>query len=194
MITSNRGRIGAQIRISVRRREKYSEIVTSKYGVVSAGSSEVPMSNIRFASYRRELEKAFLNLLLKALDAPGKVSSLSTKPSTVSRGCRPSPSPTATSSSPSCLIPRPAAGRSPLFLTTTGSTGTSPTTAYSPIGGRSMGSSLHTADVQGQRYQGRSPGRQGRSRSIRQSRLIRSRSAMRTGKKRKCRRRCPTNG
>lgn len=57
--------------------KKYSEIVTSKYGAVSAGSSEVPMSNIRFASYRRELERALPNLLLKALDAPATVSSLS---------------------------------------------------------------------------------------------------------------------
>jgi glyoxylase-like metal-dependent hydrolase (beta-lactamase superfamily II) len=57
--------------------KKYSEIVTSKYGAASAGSSEVPMSNIRFASYRRELERALPNLLMKALDAPGKVSSLS---------------------------------------------------------------------------------------------------------------------
>lgn len=57
--------------------KKYSEIVTSKYGAVSAGSGEVPMSNIRFASYRRELERALPNLLLKVLDAPGKVSPLS---------------------------------------------------------------------------------------------------------------------
>ena len=57
--------------------KKYSEIVTSKYGAVSAGGSDVPMSNIRFASYRRELERALPNLLLKALDAPGKISSLS---------------------------------------------------------------------------------------------------------------------
>jgi len=58
----------------------YSEIVTSKYGAASAGSSEVPMSNVRFASYRRELERALPNLLLKVLDAPGKVSPLSVRP------------------------------------------------------------------------------------------------------------------
>jgi glyoxylase-like metal-dependent hydrolase (beta-lactamase superfamily II) len=57
--------------------KKYSEIVTSKYGAVSGGGSEAPMSNIRFASYRRELERALPNLLLKVLDAPGKVSPLS---------------------------------------------------------------------------------------------------------------------
>jgi glyoxylase-like metal-dependent hydrolase (beta-lactamase superfamily II) len=57
--------------------KKYSEIVTSKYGAVSAGGSEVPMSNIRFASYRRELERALPNLLLKALDEPRKLSSSS---------------------------------------------------------------------------------------------------------------------
>ena len=57
--------------------KKYSEIVTSKYGAVSAGGSEVPMSNIRFASYRRELERALPNLLLKVLDEQRKLSSSS---------------------------------------------------------------------------------------------------------------------
>ena len=104
--------------------KKYSEIVTSKYGAVSAGSSEVPMSNIRFASYRRELERALPNLLLKALDAPATFFlRCPTKPSTASR-CRPSPSPTATSSSPSCSIPRPSCRPQSALLTTTGSTGT----------------------------------------------------------------------
>jgi glyoxylase-like metal-dependent hydrolase (beta-lactamase superfamily II) len=56
--------------------KKYSEIVTSKYGAVSTEGSAIPMSNIRFASYRRELERTLPNLLLKALDEPQRLSSL----------------------------------------------------------------------------------------------------------------------
>lgn len=56
---------------------KYSEIVAANYGAVSSGSSELPMSNVRFASYRREAERALPNLLLKVLDAPGNASPLS---------------------------------------------------------------------------------------------------------------------
>jgi glyoxylase-like metal-dependent hydrolase (beta-lactamase superfamily II) len=55
---------------------KYSEIVKSGHGVVSTAKGEVPMSDIRVAAYRRELERALPILLLKALDAPQKLSSL----------------------------------------------------------------------------------------------------------------------
>jgi glyoxylase-like metal-dependent hydrolase (beta-lactamase superfamily II) len=55
---------------------KYSEIVTPMFGAVSTAKGDVPMSNIRFAAYMRELERASPTLLLKALDAPQKLSSL----------------------------------------------------------------------------------------------------------------------
>ncbi|MGA2998467.1 MBL fold metallo-hydrolase [Bradyrhizobium sp.] len=56
--------------------KKYSEIVSPRYGAVSTAKGEVPMSDIRVAAYRRELEGASPVLLLKALDAPQKLSSL----------------------------------------------------------------------------------------------------------------------
>ena len=55
---------------------KYSEIVTPTFGAVSTAKGDVPMSNIRFAAYMRELERASPTLLLKALDAPQKLSAL----------------------------------------------------------------------------------------------------------------------
>ena len=55
---------------------KYSEIATSMLGDVSTAKQDVPMSNIRFAAYVRELERASPVLLLKALDAPKKLSPL----------------------------------------------------------------------------------------------------------------------
>jgi hypothetical protein len=56
--------------------KKYSEIVTPIYGTVSTAKGDVPMSNIRRAAYLRELERVSSILLLKALDAPQKLSSL----------------------------------------------------------------------------------------------------------------------
>lgn len=56
--------------------KKYSEIVGPRYGAVSTAKGEVPMSDIRVAAYRREFERASPILLLKALDAPQKLSSL----------------------------------------------------------------------------------------------------------------------
>ncbi len=55
---------------------KYSEIVTPMFGAVSTAKGDVPMSNIQFATYRRELERASPVLLLEALDAPQKLSPL----------------------------------------------------------------------------------------------------------------------
>jgi glyoxylase-like metal-dependent hydrolase (beta-lactamase superfamily II) len=55
---------------------KYSEIVTPMFGAVSTANGDVPMSNIRFAAHLRELERASPALLLKALEAPQKLSSL----------------------------------------------------------------------------------------------------------------------
>ncbi len=55
---------------------KYSEIVTPMFGAVSTAKGDMPMSNIRFAAYMRELERASPTLLLKALDAPQKLTAL----------------------------------------------------------------------------------------------------------------------
>jgi glyoxylase-like metal-dependent hydrolase (beta-lactamase superfamily II) len=55
---------------------KYSEIVTPMFGAVSTAKGDVPMSNIRYAAYLRELERASPILLLRALDSPQKLSSL----------------------------------------------------------------------------------------------------------------------
>jgi glyoxylase-like metal-dependent hydrolase (beta-lactamase superfamily II) len=56
--------------------KKYSEIVGPRNGAVSTAKGEVPMSDIRVAAYRREFERASPILLLKALNAPQKLSSL----------------------------------------------------------------------------------------------------------------------
>jgi glyoxylase-like metal-dependent hydrolase (beta-lactamase superfamily II) len=56
--------------------KSYSEIVTPMFGAVSTAKGNVPMSNIRFAAHLRELQRASPVLLLKALDAPQKLSSL----------------------------------------------------------------------------------------------------------------------
>jgi glyoxylase-like metal-dependent hydrolase (beta-lactamase superfamily II) len=55
---------------------KYSEIVTPMLGAVSTAKGDVPMSNIRFAAYMREFERASPVLLLKALDEPARLLSL----------------------------------------------------------------------------------------------------------------------
>jgi glyoxylase-like metal-dependent hydrolase (beta-lactamase superfamily II) len=55
---------------------KYSEIVTPTFGAVSTAKGDTSMSNIRFAAYMREFERASPKLLLKALDTPGKLSAL----------------------------------------------------------------------------------------------------------------------
>ena len=57
-------------------KQKYSEIVTPMFGAVSTAKGDMPMSNIRFAAYLRELERSSPVLLLKALDAPQKLSAL----------------------------------------------------------------------------------------------------------------------
>jgi len=55
---------------------KYGEIVTPMYGTVSTAKGDTPMSNIRFAAYRRELERASPTLILRALNAPQKLTAL----------------------------------------------------------------------------------------------------------------------
>ncbi len=57
-------------------RAKYSEIVTPMFGAVSTAKGDLPMSNIRFAAYMREFERASPKLLLKALDAPERLYAL----------------------------------------------------------------------------------------------------------------------
>lgn len=56
--------------------EKYSELVTPASGTVSTAKADRPMSNIRFAAYLREIERASPILLLKALEAPQKLAAL----------------------------------------------------------------------------------------------------------------------
>ncbi len=56
--------------------EKYAEVVTPKFGAVATEKADRPMSNIRYAAFLRELERASPKLLIKALDAPAKLSAL----------------------------------------------------------------------------------------------------------------------
>ncbi|MBI3433632.1 MAG: MBL fold metallo-hydrolase [Proteobacteria bacterium] len=56
--------------------DKFSEIVTPDFGAVSSPKGDAPMSNIRYAAYLREIERASPLLLLKALDAPQKLAPL----------------------------------------------------------------------------------------------------------------------
>jgi glyoxylase-like metal-dependent hydrolase (beta-lactamase superfamily II) len=55
---------------------KFGEIVTPTSGTVSTAKADRPMSNIRYAAYWREIERASPLLLLKALDAQQKLAAL----------------------------------------------------------------------------------------------------------------------
>jgi len=54
--------------------EKYSDVIGSKSGFIVTAKGERPMSSIRVASEQRELERTTPTLLLKALEAPERVS------------------------------------------------------------------------------------------------------------------------
>ncbi|WMT79691.1 MBL fold metallo-hydrolase [Bradyrhizobium sp. Ash2021] len=60
--------------------EKYSDVLTAKSGFTATEKGERPMSSIRVAAERRELERASPTLLLKALAAPERLGVLKDQP------------------------------------------------------------------------------------------------------------------